>query len=290
MEERNEEGEAFTYPERVFGINTLREVIMDERYSQNHQAAVAYVKRFGFSVLPIAPKEKYPLTTRGYKDASSDLEQIKKWFLECPNANVGIATEQSGLLVLDIDDSPEISALDTLSELERKYGSIPDTPHVLTGGGGYQFYFKSDEKLSSKIKILPNIDVKASGGYVVAPPSIHPSGKKYQWESLHKITDLPLSRVPQFIQDLTGQSKAEITKKPIGFWAKFYAQGADKGRRNDSIAKFAGYLLRMNVDALLVVEIIMAWNKEKIKPPLNENEILRTLDSIAQLEIQRRGN
>jgi putative DNA primase/helicase len=282
------DGEASTPPSdsisNLHFINNNRKVFL----SQNHQAAVMYAERFGFYVFPLMPGTKVPMTFNGFKSASNERAIIDDWWSQWPNANIGIATEASGLVVLDIDDSSEVSALDTLTDLESKVGRLPDTPHVLTGGGGFQFYFKTEDYLSSRTRVLPNIDIKASGGYVVAPPSKHPSGRKYLWDDIFKITQMPIAEAPDFLIDLAQPKGMQPIKRSPQYWTEIYLQGASEGSRNDTATKLAGYLIQKNLEPFLVVEIMKAWNLKQVKPPLDESELLGILDSVAKMEIQKR--
>ena len=82
-------------------------------------------------------KGKHPLYTGWYKNSTTDVEQIKKWWTKTPNANIGIPTgEKSGWLVLDVDDGGD----ETLSAFESTHGKLPDTVTAVTGGGGRALY------------------------------------------------------------------------------------------------------------------------------------------------------
>jgi len=136
-------------------------------------AALEYLEN-GFYVFPLMPKTKIPLTQNGFKDASNDPKQIKSWYRQYPNANIGIATgEISGLLVIDLDGK----------ELPKEWPLMSGALKVKTSRG-WHFYFKYPEgqNIASRIKVNGhNIDVRANGGYIVAPPSIHPDGGRYEF-------------------------------------------------------------------------------------------------------------
>ena len=265
-------------------LNNTKETFI----SQNHHAAVLYAEQFGFYVFPVVPRGKNPLTSNGFKDASRELNQLSRWWGQWPDASIGISCGHSGLDVIDIDRTADMSAEEALVELEQQFGSLPTTPHVLTGGGGFQFYFRSKDPINSKIRLLKNVDLKSAGGYVIAPPSIHATGKMYSWELLHKITDLPIADSPSWLKDLN-KPIASQTVRPLNFWCDLFKNGLEKGARNDGLTKLAGYFFRKNVDAYLVKEIITLWNSHKVRPSLSDDEIQRTIDSVARLEVQRRG-
>ncbi len=113
--------------------------------------------------------------------ATTDPEQIRAWWRKWADANIGIVTGQrSRLLVLDVDVDKGGSA--SLAELERKYGALPETWIVETGGGGWHHYFLLPEgvQISSQAGVLAQgLDTRSERGCVVAPPSLHESGKRY---------------------------------------------------------------------------------------------------------------
>ena len=127
---------------------------------------------------------KHPRTFHGPKDAITSEEQIRRWWSRWPNANVAISTgSESGLVVLDVD--PRHDGMRSLEEVEHVLGGfLPESPTVITGGGGTHTYFTAPDDgkpVPSVSSMLPGLDVKADGGYVVAPPSIHISGQRYTW-------------------------------------------------------------------------------------------------------------
>jgi hypothetical protein len=139
------------------------------------QAACEYAQR-GWHVLPLKPRDKIPATTHGVKDATTDVEQIKAWWEENPDYNIGIACGPSNLMVVDFDPRNEGTEYQSLLESVDALGTVK----YLTGGGGYHFLFvKPEGKLRGGI--TSGVDVKSSGGYIVAPPSVHPNGNHYEW-------------------------------------------------------------------------------------------------------------
>ena len=147
------------------------------------EAALSYAAR-GWLVFPCQPKTKIPATQHGFKDATLDPAQIKAWWTQCPEYNVAIATgEASGLFVLDVDEKPGRTLGEAIADLPK----IPDAPTVRTGGGGLQYFFNFPQVSGLSIsggRLGVGIDTRGNGGYVVAPPSIHPHGPTYQWIDL----------------------------------------------------------------------------------------------------------
>lgn len=124
-------------------------------------AALKYAER-GIPVFPLRPGGKKPLTPRGFKDATTDHDQIRRWWRRWPDANIGIPTgERSGLLVLD-HDAYKPGAI-SREDLERKYGPIPKTTTVGTGRGGFQYLFRYPAGSgigNSAGELAPGLDVR----------------------------------------------------------------------------------------------------------------------------------
>lgn len=154
------------------------------------QAALAY-REAGFSVIPILQRGKKPAwrllpeNTTGrqgwecFQKAPPTTQEIEGWFYEKPRLNIGIVTgEVSGILVLDIDTQEGIDVLKRrVSERELR------TPWVKTAHGwhGY-FQYPRGKAIANRVRFLPGLDIRAEGGYIVAPPSMHISGHVYGWK------------------------------------------------------------------------------------------------------------
>ena len=140
----------------------------------------------GSHVFPLASASKLPAIRggRGFKDATNDVNTIEAWAKAYPHANIGIATgTASGIVVIDID--PRNGGLETIASLKADGFTFPRTPTSKTGNGGWHLFFKLPAGELRKT-LGPGLDVKADGGYVVAPPSeIGPSsagaGGRYEW-------------------------------------------------------------------------------------------------------------
>ena len=136
---------------------------------------------------------KHPLAAlvpNGLKSATIDANIIKDWWATWPEANIAIAT--GPVVVIDIDPRHRGDA--SLAQLEAKHGNFPPTWRVRTGGGGLHIYFTvpSDITIKNSVsEIAPGVDVRGYGGYVVAPPSKHISGGKYEWTAGKELAPLP---------------------------------------------------------------------------------------------------
>jgi hypothetical protein len=187
-------------------------------------AARGYTAR-GWRIFPLSGKVPFA-GTRGCKDASSDPNSTRSWPEGC---NVGIATG-GGLVVLDVDGD---DGADSLHELERRHGELPPTVSAVTGGGGQHFYFGSRAIRNSAGKLGPGLDVRGEGGYVVAPPSVHPSGRRYEWDNppWHG-APAPL---PGWLERLLGE-RENGRARPPSEWRALARNGVAQGARNDACA------------------------------------------------------
>jgi hypothetical protein len=157
-----------------------------------HRAAAALAQK-GLSVFPCAPGAKYPATSHGCLDATTDIQVIDRWWTADPKYNVAIATgSPSGIFVLDIDgDGAELA----LAKFEAVNAPLPATVEVITGNGRH-LWFRTPagiEIRNSASRAARGIDVRGCGGYALSPPSIHPSGRRYCWsvDSARSIAEAP---------------------------------------------------------------------------------------------------
>ena len=221
---------------------------------------------------------KHPRTTNGLKDATTDREQIRRWFADMPDANVGIVTGRaSGVVVLDVD--VDKSGDDTLRELEDAYGALPDTVEAVTGGGGRHIFFAyPDEPIANSAgRLGKGLDIRGDGGYVVAAPSLHRSGHLYMWEASSLPSKTPLAPMPGWILGLLRQAaKAKTSAGSI-------AGGIAEGSRNATLASLAGSMRRRGMSEAAIEAALIAENQH-CAPPLDEAEVRRVARSVARYE------
>lgn len=155
---------------------------MPEPAGNNLLAAALALADRGWSVFP-CHRDKTPATMHGVKDATADPARIRGWWSARPDASIGLACGPSGLVVIDLDVAK--GALAAWRGLKAAHGIDDETLTSITGGGGWHLFYRSPEGFAgrnSASKLGPGIDVRAVGGYVIAPPSGHPSGKHYLWD------------------------------------------------------------------------------------------------------------
>jgi hypothetical protein len=140
------------------------------------EAALAYGAA-GVPVFPLEPRGNVPVTKRGFYDATTNPATIRR-FWRAPDRNIGIPTGAlSGFWILDIDPGGD----QHIHRLEAEHGALPPTRAVRTGRGRHLWFKYTGPIQCSAGRIAPNVDVRADGGYCIAPPSIHETGRRYQW-------------------------------------------------------------------------------------------------------------
>jgi len=155
-------------------------------------AAISYADK-GWPVLPLVPRAKNPLISNGLLGASTDSDTVSRWWMRWPNANVGLRT---GVVfdVLDIDgDAGQISYTEISPDTFLSEGPMSRTKsgfHILYNATGTQ----------NRQGFAPGLDWRGTNGYIVAPPSIHPSGFTYYWMASPETRVIP--DVPDWLQPM----------------------------------------------------------------------------------------
>lgn len=226
---------------------------------------------------PCREKDKTPLV-RWADVATTEDNMLTGWWDTSPSANIAIACgKRSGIVVLDID--PDHGGFETLADLAIEYGAMPETPISRTGTGGQHIYFKHPgvEIRNSAGKLGPGLDVRGDGGYVVAPPSIHPNGNRYEW--IAKPSHTPLADMPEWMIELLQEKQAaEVAPKVEG---KIIA-----GHRNDTLFRMAGSMRRKDFNEDAIYAALIIYNRENCAPPLTDGEVLLIAKSATRYEPQ----
>jgi hypothetical protein len=164
-----------------------------------------------------------------------------------------------------------------LAEQEARYGKLPNTLRVRTGGGGLHFYFKHPGgSIKNKAGLLPGVDVRGDGGYVVAPRSLHKSGRRYEWDG--DPARSALADVPPWLLLLVGmrQPALESTMKAHVILCE--------GTRNATLASLAGTMQRRGMTRGAILAALLAENKIRCNPPLEVREVEKIAKSISRYE------
>ncbi|MBP2642504.1 MAG: hypothetical protein H6Q67_391 [Firmicutes bacterium] len=253
------------------------------------QEALNHARR-GWRIIPISwpalnvpwcsAPGKQPLIKGWPNEATTDEARIRRWLKKWPSANIGIKTgEESGLVVLDVD--PKNGGNESLQELIDDYSPLPDTVEVLTGGGGRHIYFKYPAGLKINDKngsIAPGLDIKADGGFVVAPPSTHPNGKQYEWEASSHPESIELAEMPGWLLQLSingnKNKQPDRDEKELNL-----PEIIPEGQRNDVLFRLASSLRRKGLERETILQMLIPVNENKCCPPLEMAELEQLVNS-----------
>ena len=258
---------------------------MPER--QVERAALGYLAR-GWSVVPIAPRGKRPLVRwELFQRRPSSEAEVTGWFERWPDANVGIVTGRvSGLVVVDVD--PRHGGAESLVALERTHGPLPSSVEAETGGGGRHLYFAHPGGVvRNRVGLWPGIDLRGDGGVVVAPPSVHPSGRRYRWRKGHEPGAIALAEPPRWLLEAHEDVRSG---HPLAYWREHVRGPVREGERNSSLASLTGHLLWHGLDPDVATELLLCWNRVRCLPPLPDDEVARTVESITRTHRRHRDD
>jgi len=215
----------------------------------------------GWPVFPCKPGSKAPATRYGFKDATTDPSRIRAWWASCPTFNVAIATGAPGPDVLDVDVKPEGSGWAAFNQLKRAGLLTGARALIRTRSGGLHLYFAGTGQSSGRL-VRHYLDFKATGGYVIAPPSFvdrddtGPAGTyelldrrqadgRIDWQAVRQMLEPPRAATPRATGGDIRPLAAWVAKLPEGnrnsglFWAACRAaeQGADPGALVDAAVR-----------------------------------------------------
>jgi putative DNA primase/helicase len=227
----------------------------------------AEYRRRGWSPIPIKPGSKEPnlRELRPYLTRKATQEELGAWSWQ----GVGIVTGPlSGVLVLDVD-GPE-------GEHELQRHGHPVTPMVRTASGGLHLYFRHPEQhVRTGIRVAPGLDVKASGGYVVAPPSVGPNGRPYEW--VIPPEEAELAEPPAWLMHLLERKRPKGPATGIG-------ELIPHGERNKALASLAGTMRRRGMGEGEIAAALQVTNEQRCQPPLEAEEVEKIAASVAGYE------
>lgn len=223
----------------------------------------------GWNILPVKPDEKRPYMTNWlqYTKSKPPKEKVKEWFLALSGAGVGVVTGRvSNMVVLDVESYCP-------TPIEKLLEMYPTQMYSRTGSGGYHLFYQypmSMPKVSNRVRLMEGVDLRADGGFIVLPPTLHPSGNRYQW-----VKRGPLGTFPKSLLNLDSQPKTTHSEG----WITELLRGVSEGGRNDACARLAGYFFKKGLTYDIVETLLMEWN-ERNDPPMTAREMRTTIKSI----------
>lgn len=236
------------------------------------EAALQYQK-IGLSVIPVSQKKMPLISWKEYQDRHATEDEIKKWWTDYPNANVGIVTGKiSGIAVLDCDSQDAISAF-----LAQYKGETPaaKTPR------GMHYYFKYEDGIRNTVKVGNlDMDIRGEGGYVVAPPSINDKGLEYKWH--RPIKDSLLDSLYAFVFKGVVDIGRDL-QRPQTSTASTNVHFFEEGRRDNDLFHVANCLAKGHMPDEEIEQVLLAimqswneydekWARTKVKSAMDRIE------------------
>jgi hypothetical protein len=268
----------------VVGLAAKAAPQVQEPSLPNFQTTLDFLEdRSSQGIFPVKRNGKTPLTTHGFKDASSDPEQVSQWRREFPGCNWGAPTGIT-FVVLDLDAKhPE--SFEWWREQQDIHGLV-ETYEVSTPSGGVHLYFlpPAVELKSTASQIAPGVDTRAQGGYVVIPPSVI-VGNAYEVTNDVPIAELPawlLEAWPKGGQQRQREYSPEGRRVNVGAGIDLLNTPLPKRQRNVGLARIAGYLWNRAENLQELEAQLLEANARLCDPPLTSDEVLSIARSISR--------
>ena len=242
-------------------------------------AAVYYATKFKWSIIPLKmDKRPYISSWLQYQKKQATISQIKEWWNKWPNAMIGIVTgKASNLSVVDID---------TQFGKKTVMDMLPDDfvcPTAMTPRGGLHLYFQFNSKLKNAVSILPGIDIRSEGGYVVCPPSIS-YDVPYIWSPGRTPDKLKIPEIPENLLDA-------ITKgvSPIQFIEQAPKEFLTKGNRDNDLFHAAHCMVKGGLEPKYIFELLTRIAKT-CSPPFPPKEVAIKVKSALERSLRKDRN
>lgn len=232
-----------------------------------------YASVLSWAIFPC--RGKAPLIPTSWHAATQDLKQIEEWWTRWPDANIGLpGGTVNQLVIADID--PRHGGKESWNSFCAEYQYHPDTAYVRSGGKdqGVHFYYASgNQPVRTRNPLLPGIDIRATGSYVLLPPSIHPdTHRRYKWEvgleHLKTIPDWMVKRI-----GLRTNTAAPDTDDELEELARQQRSTIAEGGRKNFLLRLAGTLIAKGLSPESVEVLLRNENRLRCKPPLPDEEI-----------------
>lgn len=221
---------------------------------------------------------KHPRTYNGVKSATGDVNQLREWNKQWPDANWALATGSvSGVTVIDIDERKDgFKSFDDYEHMRRGEGDFGDTLIGNTGGGGRHIFIESKVPIRNRVNWLPGVDIRGDGGYVILAPGTHISGKNYEWANWGK----KIMQAPEdFLYAMSEGGNFHGDKSIIkDLSVDDFLDGVDEGTRDDTLFRMACRLRRQLSDNRAAITLLVLQAAANSEPPFPESEALRKID------------
>ena len=237
--------------------------------------------RAGFAVFPLVPRGKEPATKHGLHAWTDSPDDVAEIWRRNPEYNIGIALGEpsGGVFVIDIDVHDGSDGIEFLEEWEREHGKLPQTVSVVTGTGGIHMYYRSNVPVRCSVNRDAGIDVRGDGGYVVAPPSVHPNGSPYFYDLSRDDVEIAWAdeRVREFLACVQGRLEEDRRKFEL-------PERIGTGERNETLFKYACSLQSKGRPDDEIRDAVFGANFSRCDKPLTTSEVNKLLHSVSNFE------
>lgn len=222
---------------------------------------------------------KHPFPSKWQESYSNKPDEIRAWWKAFKDPNAGVVTgKPSGVVVLDID--VKTGGYDSLEDLQVKNGKLPETATVETGSGGRHFYFKApNHPVKNATGIVPGIDFRGDGGFVVSPGSIGLKGA-YDWYDEQTPETVGFATIPEWLFSLVYKPPQKSPEMALNG-----PMTACEGGRNVWLSSVAGAMRNKGLGYKPIFAALYYANLENCKPPLEKEEVELIAKSISRYEI-----
>lgn len=240
------------------------------------EAALTYAS-WGWHVLPVVPNGKAPATQHGVKDATTDPEQIARWWAQNPDFNIGIATgERSGIVVFDVD--PRNGGDSSWAMWVQTNGKVPDGAMQMTAGGGEHHIAVYHPEIRS-CKLCEGVDILSDGRYFVAFPSSI-DGRTYEWEA----SSDPFDGVAPFSIPETWMQAYMAMRKTESRQGGNIGGSLIRGNRNNGLTALGGAMRRYGMTEAEIMAALSIANETRCEIPLPSSELAQIVRSVCRYE------
>jgi hypothetical protein len=272
--------------------------------------ALTYLQK-NLSVIPLVYGDKKPaIKWDEFKSRKPTEEEVIKWFSNLRNIGIVCGSVSSNLIVIDFDSEEKFTEF--YEKLDKDYPDLGDivlNTWIVETGKGRHIYLRVkmdpnefSRRMRTKVRLVEGVDIKGEGGYVVAPPSLHPSGKQYMFlnagganYSIVEISYDDFQRILNLLKPVEVGEKSEVVKEEIKKPSRLKKLGDKEieevinvvgqyyvsGHRQNICLHLSGCLARLGIHPLSVARIVYQLQKEAIEKGVSKDSIEQRLSAIS---------
>lgn len=217
-------------------------------------------------------KGKHPHIKEWQLQATSDPDKITAWWTRWPGANIGLGMKLNNLVAIDVDERH--GGDETMAGIRQNLGTVGDLWTSKTGDGFHLIAAVPPDFHAATKALGPGVDVRWDA-YVIAPPSRHYSGKRYEWETDYcpeSISEPPPLQ-PKYLDALQRRPESDSRPLPVRLAERNDDPLILSGERNNTLTSRAGVLRRAGFTAPEIAAALLQMNRDRCDPPLPDDEV-----------------